>query len=321
MDIEILPLHWSSILAICIMIGVLIFSYFKKWMITHGLIIANFVVFFITVFFYKEIVFGYVNGAFGAGLAFKPIYLSVENSPQLYTLFTSMFIHADFLHIFGNIIVFFFIGIAFENRIGWKKFIIIYILSGICGTITHSLMNPGSSTPLIGASGAIFGIMGAFAFSHPRDEIVMPVVFIITRVKVIYGVLIFALLETFIVILSVQDQTAHFAHFGGLIGGFIIAAIILRNKRTHTKEGKTIYYDSFADRKLKNIDFSTLKKLADTPGLKEMLEKIEKETIPQVQEMWLERFIEKAVCPKCKNKLNYFEGKVWCENCKFKTKI
>jgi len=325
MEIVVLPIGLISIVAISIMIGTLAVAYAKKWMMTYALIVANFIVFIITLIFQNEIIFGVEDGFFQyAGLAFRPVYLSFEYSPQLYTLFTSMFIHSGFLHIIGNMLVFFFVGMAFEQRIGWKKFLIIYLLAGVCGTLAHSLLNLDSVVPLVGASGAIFGIMGAFAFSYPRDEVVMPIplgfFMILRRIKVIYAVLIFAVMETAIVMLDVQDTTAHFAHIGGLVGGVVLAAILLRNKKTHRKTGETIYYDSYAYQEPRRIDFSVLRKLAKTSNLNEMLNRIENETVPQVRDIWLEHFLEKTKCPKCDNPLIHFDGKIWCENCGFKTK-
>lgn len=322
MDLAILPQHWSAILCILIMIGALVIAYAKKIMMVYALIISNIIIFIFTMLFKYEIIYGFTAGVPYAGLSFRSIYLSIEYLPQIYTIFTSMFIHAGFAHIFGNMLVFFFIGTALEIRIGSKKFILIYLLSGICGAIAHSFTDLGSSIPLLGASGAIFGIMGALVFAYPRDEVVMPIplgfFMVLRRIKVVYAVILFAVFETIIVFLDVQDQTAHFAHLGGLIGGFVLAAILLRGNKTHTKEGKTLYYDSFAPRKNREIDFSKLEKLATTPELKEMFIKIKNETVPQVRDIWLEHFFEKAYCPKCSNKLNHFNKEVLCENCGFK---
>jgi len=318
MDLVMLPIGTVSIIAICIIIGTLIIAYAKKLLMTYALIFANFIVFVISAIF-PEVTYD---------LGFRPFYLSMEFLPQLYTLFTSMFIHGGFLHIIGNMMVFFFVGMAFEQRIGWKKFLIIYLLTGVCGALTHSIINLGTEhagTVLIGASGAIFGIMGAFAFSYPRDEVVMPIplgiIMILRRIKVIYAVLIFAVMETVIVMLDVQDTTAHFAHIGGLVSGVILAAIIIRNKRTNssdTASAETIYHDSYNSPKLKKINFSVLRKLATTPNLKEELKRIENETVPQVRDVWLEHFLDRAKCPKCNKPLNHFDGKTWCEDCGFK---
>ena len=313
MDIVVLPIHLISLVAICIMVGAIVIAYLKKLMITYALIIANLIVFALTFVFENEII---------GDLGFRPIYLSVQYFPNIYTLFTSMFVHSGFLHIFGNMLVFFFMGIAFEQRIGAKKFLAIYLITGVCGALTHSLINLGSTTLLVGASGAIFGIMGAFAYSYPRDEIVMPVpigIMIIMKIKVIYATIIFAALETVVVMFDVQDTTAHFAHLGGLISGAILAAILIKNKKAENGTSTATYsYDSYAPQKPGKINFSSLKGLTTTPELKDMLNRIENETVPQVKDIWLEHFLEKVKCPKCGKALNSSEGKIWCESCGFK---
>jgi membrane associated rhomboid family serine protease len=288
-------------------------------MMTYAIIIANAIVFIITIAFRYEMIYG---------LGFRPIYLSIEYSPQMYTLFTSQFIHsaANPWHIIGNMLILFFVGMALEERIGRKKFLIIYLLTGAIAAIAHSLINLGSTITLIGASGAIFGIMGALVFSYPRDEVVMPIpagfIMIIRRIKVIYAVLIFIAFETFLTWISIDDNTAHFAHFGGLLGGFILAALLIRRRKAGPTESlKPTYYDSYAPQKPGKVDYSNLRKLANTPELKEMLQKIENETIPQARDIWLEHFLEKTKCPKCGKNLNHFDRKIWCDNCGFKTKI
>ena len=333
MEIALIPQHWAAIVCIGIMIGALVISYLKKIMLTYALIIANSIIFILTLIYTNEIIFGCGDfaGQYSClgGLGFRSIYLSGEYFPQVYTAFTSMFIHGGFLHIFGNMFIFLFIGMAFEQHIGWKKFLLIYLLTGICGTLTHAILNLNSSDnviPLIGASGAIFGIMGAFAYSYPRDEIVMPVpigIMFITRIKVMYAVIIFAVFETAVVYWEassgMQSDTAHFAHLGGLISGLIIAAIILKRKKVgDTASLKPIYYDSGFTPRPSRVDISSLKKYATTPELKEMLKRIENETVPQVRDVWLEHFLEKTICPKCKKPLNHFDGKIWCEYCNFR---
>jgi len=214
-------------------------------------------------------------------------------------------------------------GIAFEQRIGPKKFLLIYLITGICGAITHSLLNIGSMIPLIGASGAIFGILGAFAYAYPRDEIVMPVpigIMFIMRIKVIYATILFAVFETVIVMFSVQDSTAHFAHLGGLASGVILAAVLLGNraeKQTQTTSARPLDYMQI--KKVDAINFSHLTKLVKTPEEKKILQRIEKENVLQVRDMWLEHFLEKVTCPVCNRPLSHFERKIWCEQDHFQT--
>ena len=304
------------------MVGALVIAYLKKWMMTYAILIANLVVFILTLVFQEEII---------VDLGFRPAYLSLTYLPNIYTLFTSMFVHDGFLHIMGNMLVFFFMGLAFEQRIGAKKFLFIYLVAGVCGALTHSLLNlsyPNNQILLVGASGAIFGIMGAFAYSYPRDEIVMPIpigIMIIMRIKVIYATIIFAAMETLIVwgesIGGTIDNTAHFAHFGGLVSGIILAALLIKNKKAADDNSTaTISYDSHAPQNPAKINFSNLNELATTPELKDMLKRIENETVPQVRDIWLEHFIEKTKCPKCGKTLSRFNKEISCENCGFKIK-
>jgi hypothetical protein len=296
------------------MIGTIVVAYLKKISLTYAIIIANFFVFLISLFFRTQII---------NELGFRPAYLSLEMLPNVYTLFTSMFVHSDFLHILGNMFVFFFMGIAFEQRIGPKKFILIYLITGVCGALAHSLLNIGSMVPLIGASGAIFGILGAFAYAYPRDEIVMPVpigIMFIMRIKVIYATILFAVFETVIVMFSVQDSTAHFAHLGGLASGVILAAILLRNRadrQTQTTGSRPLDYMQI--KKDDTINFSHLIKLVKTAEEKKILQRIEKEDVLQVRDMWLEHFLEKVTCPVCNKPLNHLDRKIWCEQNHFQT--
>ena len=318
MDVVFLQPSSISLVAIAVMIGTLVVAYLKKITLTYSIIIANFFVFLISLFFRTEII---------NELGFRPIYLSFEWFPNIYTLFTSMFVHSDFLHILGNMFVFFFMGIAFEQRIGRKKFLLIYLITGVCGALTHSFLNIGSSIPLVGASGAIFGVLGAFAYAYPRDEIVMPVpigIMVIMRIKVIYATILFAVLETVIVLIPAQDtivdNTAHFAHLGGLVSGVILAAILLRTRaerQSQITSARPLEYMQI--KKEDAINFSHLTTLAKTSEEKKILQRIEKEDVLQVRDMWLEHFLEKITCPVCNRPLTHGNRKIWCEQNHFQT--
>ncbi|MBN2603086.1 MAG: rhomboid family intramembrane serine protease [Candidatus Thermoplasmatota archaeon] len=334
MGLEFLSLGLPSIIAIAVIVGGIVISYYKKILMTYVLIVTNFIVFIISLIFQDEIIFGFLNNEWVySGLGFRPIYLTPDFIPQIYTLFTSMFVHSDFLHIIGNMLIFYFIGFQFEQRVGWKNFIIIYLLAGICGSLTHSFLVISTYsnqiellTPLVGASGAIFGIMGAFAFAYPQDRIVMPIpvgfFMIIRQIKVIFAVLIFAGLETVIVLIGAQDNTAHFAHLGGLIGGVVLSALIIKRKfkKDRMERSPEIITPIQFDLKPKSVDFSSLESLAKTPELRQMLDRIKQETVPQVRDIWIEHFLEKARCPTCQSHLNNFDGKIWCDKCGFKSR-
>jgi membrane associated rhomboid family serine protease len=309
MEIPLLPL-----IAILIMISTFVVAYWRKLMITYTIIIANFLVFLLSIFYPNEII---------GDLGFRPAYLSIDQLPQLYTLFTSMFVHSGFLHILGNMFVFFFMGVAFEQRIGRKKFLVIYLITGICGTLTHSALNLNSWIPVVGASGAIFGILGAFAYAYPRDEVVMPVplgIMLIMRIKVIYATILFAILETIVVIFSVQDNTAHFAHLGGLVSGVLLAVVLIGKKAQKVNQSNSLGSTRYMQiQKADMINFPNLAQFVKTPELKKIYQRIEKENVLQVRDMWLEHFLEKVTCPVCNKPLNHFERKIWCEQNHFQT--
>lgn len=322
MDLVFFELSTITLIAIAIMIGTLVVAYAKKIMMTYALIIANLVVFFLSTIFHQELI---------GELGFRPIYLSVEYSPQIYTLFTAMFLHADPLHLIGNMLVFFFMGIAFEDRIGWKRFLVIYLVTGVIGSLTHAVLNldPSvSAIPLVGASGAIFGILGAFAYAYPWDEVVMPIpigIMFIMKVKVLYAAIIFSVMETVFVFLGAgQSNTAHFAHFGGLIGGVVVAAIILGRKReTVNARGQRIYTDPNSPHagRQHELDYGSLEKLAVTEKLRDELERIKDENVPQVRDIWLNHFLSQTACPKCGKLLKRHGNKVSCEDNHFSTKF
>ena len=317
-----MEINLLSLIAILIIIIILVIAYWRKLMMTYAIIIANFLVFLLTIFFPDQII-GTMDITQNPGLGFRPAYLSIDQLPQLYTLFTSMFVHSGFLHILGNMFVFFFMGVAFEQRIGRKKFLVIYLITGICGALTHSALNLGSWVPVVGASGAIFGILGAFAYAYPRDEVVMPVplgIMLIMRIKVIYATILFAILETVVVIFSVQDSTAHFAHLGGLVSGVLLAAVLIGKKAEKTNNANPAgSLDYMQIKKSDTINFSHLTELVKTPELKKILQRVEKENVLQVRDLWLEHFLEKVTCPVCNKPLNHFERKIWCEQNHFQT--
>lgn len=315
MELTVFSLSSISILAIIIMVSTIVIAYFKKIMMTYALIIANLIVFFLSIIFRQEII---------GELGFRPVYLSVEFSPQIYTLFTAMFVHADALHLLGNMLVFFFMGIAFEDRIGWKPFLLIYLITGICGSLTHAMLNldPGvSSIPLVGASGAIFGILGAFAYAYPWDEVVMPIpigIMFIMKIKVLYAAILFSIMETVFVFLGGQTTTAHFAHFGGLVSGVVIAAAMIgRRKEQVTPKGKRMQYETTNSQygsRPREIDYTELREVATTPKLHDMLARVEKENVAQVRDIWLEHFLSQVRCPVCGKPLQHSEHKLFCED-------
>ncbi len=284
-----------SLLIIAIIILSLLFI---KKSICYSIIIANFIIFLITPLFYP---LKYILN----DLAFSPNNLI---NYKIYTIFTSMYIHGSVWHIIGNMLVLFFIGVPFEYRVGVKKFALIYFLGGMIGNIFYSIARWGSHIFLIGASGAIFSILGAFAVAYPKDEIVVFMPLIFMRMKVITAAILMALLQIFLIVMEeyiqFYEKIAYLAHLGGLVGGILLSIVFIRGEE-----------------KVLDIGWDSLESLAITQKQKEIFKKIKEADLPDVKEAWLSKFLEITKCPRCNGKLIKEEGVIKCSDCDFFIKL
>jgi len=142
---------------------------------------------------------------------------------QPYQLVSHMFMHASLGHIFFNMFGLYMFGRVLESAIGSQKFFILYFASGLGAAGLQLLTNYLQATeiPMVGASGAIFGIITAFAVMFPNVE--MMIIFLPIPIKAKYMVPIFAALELFFGVAGFSfDNVAHFAHLGGAVFGFIL---------------------------------------------------------------------------------------------------
>jgi membrane associated rhomboid family serine protease len=140
-------------------------------------------------------------------LVFVPALLAARP----WTLVTYMFAHAGFTHILFNMLGLYFFGPRVEQRIGSERFFALYMISGITGGLL-SFYNP--VVPIIGASGAVFGVLLAYARFWPRDQIF---IWGVIPVEVRWLVLIY----TVISLMGWGSGVAHFAHLGGFLGAFL----------------------------------------------------------------------------------------------------
>jgi len=282
-------MHWITVLLICVMLSSLLLSWWKGLMLTQTLLVANMVV-FVAVYFLSvsnDPAFDSVLG----DLVFKPKYLGRPD--KIHTMFTCLFMHGDFFHIFSNMLFLGLFGLPFEERMGRFKFGLIYITAGFGGNLVFSFSNWMSGGGLVGASGSIFGIMGAFALLYPRVKIMVPIpllfIMLLRPVQVVFAALFYALLETIYISAGTVDNVAHTAHLGGFVFGAIMAAIL----------GKGMIEVS-----TKDFRIELLEPLAITPELRQTLQRIKVEDEFEVQRAWVEKFIYEARCPICDIMLN-----------------
>lgn len=162
---------------------------------------------------------------------------------KLWTLLTSMFMHADIVHITMNMWFFIVITDNCEHAMGHIYYLIVYLLSGLFGSLLHALSTiiitgdiiPGinlSDIPSLGASGAIFGLMGVYLVLYPKNKFYLPSAtgMSMRKVNAGYFILTYFIAEMTYAIASLYNpfgmgSTAHFAHVGGFIVGVIGAGI------------------------------------------------------------------------------------------------
>jgi membrane associated rhomboid family serine protease len=170
----------------------------------------------------------------------------IDQKPWWVTLFSSMFMHGGFLHIAGNMLFLWVFGNNIEDRLGRAKFLLFYLLAGLVAVYTQALIDPGSTAPTIGASGAIAGVLGAYAWLFPRAR-VLTLIFIIFFVTVVEIPALILLALWFILqfvpalgqvaVSSGGDQgVAYFAHVGGFVFGSAVAGGMLYAMRRHRSE-------------------------------------------------------------------------------------
>lgn len=182
--------------------------------LTYLLILANTVFFFISVADsnrFLEIIELY-------GL--KPI--MVFNHHEFSRLITHMFLHGDLTHLFANLFSLWGIGTIVERDIGAAKFGLIYISSGIFAGFGHSILHPQSSTPLVGASGAVFGVLAVLFLLMP---LTINFIMFIPLPSVLVGLIITAV-EVSAFLYSGETYVAHDAHLAGFLLGGISSFIL-----------------------------------------------------------------------------------------------
>jgi len=149
---------------------------------------------------------------------------------HLGTLITSMFLHANLLHVAGNMLFLWIFGNNVEDRLGELKFLIVYFASGIGGSLLQIFITPDSTVPMLGASGAISGLLAAYVLYFPRARILTFVVpfFIFTLPAFVFiGYWIgLQALNAFLNIGAIGGGVAFFAHVGGFGTGLILALLL-----------------------------------------------------------------------------------------------
>ena len=196
--------------------------------VTYSIIVLNIAVFLFELFLSQ----GQLEWFF---YSFAMIPSSIVKGEQLYTLFTSMFMHGGFLHIFSNMLYFYIFGNNVEDSMGSGRFIFFYVLCGLCASFTHIFIEPSSQIPTLGASGAIAGVLGAYMVMYPRERIDALLGYFYVRVPALIVLASWFVLQFFYALLSLgetgQGGIAFFAHIGGFLSGVILIFVFRKRQK------------------------------------------------------------------------------------------
>jgi membrane associated rhomboid family serine protease len=189
--------------------------------VTYALIALNFVVFLV------ELASG---DSFINQWSFVPARFAANPGPEFITVFSSMFMHAGWLHILGNMLYLFIFGDNVEDRLGHIKYLIFYLLCGIAATFAQYMFSLGSSVPNLGASGAIAGVLGAYIIMFPgeRVRVLMGQAIVRLPALVVIGFWIVLQFISSLSTFTASSQTgggggvAYMAHIGGFVAGIVL---------------------------------------------------------------------------------------------------
>ncbi|KKR30609.1 hypothetical protein A2715_00285 [Candidatus Woesebacteria bacterium RIFCSPHIGHO2_01_FULL_39_32] len=213
-------------------------------LITYVIIIINVVVFFLEITSVKP-------DAFIESYALIPAKINFSNYLTLIPFITSQFLHGGFLHIISNMWFLKIFGDNVEERFGHIQYLFIYLLTGTVGIFIQYLFAVDSTIPMLGASAAVAGVLGAYLvfFPHHRIETLVPLGFFITTVNIPASIMLLYWFITQLfsgvgsIAIAQTGGVAFWAHVGGFASGWIIAKLYRGLGNSEIEEGQIIEED------------------------------------------------------------------------------
>jgi membrane associated rhomboid family serine protease len=202
-------------------------------LVTYALIALN------VLFFFVELSGG---NAFIEKWAFVPSRFLANPSVDFLTIFTSMFMHAGWVHLGGNMLYLWIFGDNVEDRFGHIKFSIFYLLCGVAATFAQLAFSSGSNVPNLGASGAIAGVLGAYILMFPQGKVNVLMGRGVIPMPALVVIGLWIVLQFFSGIGSITTTAdtggvAYMAHIGGFIAGFVLTFLFGWKRRVPALTG------------------------------------------------------------------------------------
>ena len=154
--------------------------------------------------------------------------------PAAATLLTSMFLHGGWLHLIGNMLYLWIFGDNVEDAMGHGRFVLFYLVCGLAAALAQAGLDPGSEVPMVGASGAISGVLGAYLMLHPRAHVLVLIPLgILTQLVRLPALIVLAFwfgLQLFQQLSAPPGQggVAFMAHIGGFVAGMALVPLFKR---------------------------------------------------------------------------------------------
>lgn len=201
--------------------------------VTHFLLIANITVFAVYFLSSQNIILSErFASIIGQEFVLQPSEIVLQQ--KLYTLLTSMFMHANWLHLFGNMLFLYVFGDNVEDAFGHLSYLALYLTCGSVAAFAHILSVLGTaemSSGVVGASGAISGVLGSYAVLFPRARVLTAVGYIIVPLPAILFLGFWFVMQWLSVYFDLSGGVAYWAHIGGFAAGVFLALVIGRSRK------------------------------------------------------------------------------------------
>lgn len=234
-----------------------------------------------------------------------------------HTLLTAGFLHSqgDLMHVLGNVIILALVGVPLEQRLGSRRYGAVYLIGLLGGSLGWVAFNAMSYTPALGASGAAFGLLGAYLAGWPKDEIPFPLI-LIRPWPVVFIALLYFGLELVRALTTMESGVssgiAHMAHIGGFVAAYALLPLVARggpvelgvldggpsSGDVHAAERRRLK-SKMAD--LRDLDDPWTMRGEDVPKhLRQALKNLRQSSDePETRSAWMEHLADAGTCPEC----------------------
>lgn len=160
---------------------------------------------------------------------YETLPIEINALPSIATYLSYSFLHGDFMHLAGNMLFIWVFGDNVEDAMGHVKYLLFYLACAAAGALAHSLMGPQSLSPLIGASGAVAGIIGAYLLLHPNVKVwVLALGRIPLKIPAVFVLGFWIALQFFQIVTATDSNVSFAAHIGGIIAGIALITVLKR---------------------------------------------------------------------------------------------